>query len=746
MPTHPARAPRRRALTRALWLSLAAPASAFAVDAAVDPTPQQLDVVRVIGKIEDPQSSMGSAYVLSERELHKFGSSNANDVLGTVPGVYTREESGLGQFPRIGIRASSAGRSDRISVLEDGIPAAMAAYANTSAYFFPNIGRMRMVEVLKGPEILFHGPQTTSGVVNLVSSAIPQQFGGMLNAEFGSFDRHKIHANVGGSQGQWSWLLETYQAASDGFHQIDRSRNGAGFRINDWMGKLRWQSAPDAAYPQQLDIKLGYDRESLDVSYLGLTEADFRADPNRRYGLSALERMNRGRKNASVQHQIWFGADTRLTSTLYGADTHRYYNRLNQINGINLGGITSIINTGGADADLLQGILDGTRDTTHANGVRYGHNHQAFTSKGAQIELNHGFASGEAWHELTGGVRWHHDTTRNAVNGIANSFYQQIDGTLVYQSTASATPSRGEARALAFWLGDRITIGQWNLLPMLRHERIRSQANLARDATAEQIAARKHNRLDKTTLGFGANYALNPNWTLLGGIHQGFAPPGNGVAHGTRGEESINYEGGLRWRSGTWGVDAIGFHTDYRNSMRTCMVANPCPGGRVDGTEQTGRKRVSGLELGAFGVLHETDSLRVPLRLAWTFTDGEYTRASDSGAVLKGDVIEYTPKTVGTLRLGLETSAGWNSYLALNWQAKAWTSNVARRPGVDNRLLQTQSLMTVDLASHYPLAANTELYVRVNNVFDQQRITHRGADGARGNAPREFSIGMRTTF
>ena len=88
------------------------------------------------------------------RELEKFESRNVKSVLSAVPWLYVRDEDALGTFPRIGIRASSSGRSDRILVLEDGVPAAMAPYANTSAYFFPNISRMRSVEVLKGPETL----------------------------------------------------------------------------------------------------------------------------------------------------------------------------------------------------------------------------------------------------------------------------------------------------------------------------------------------------------------------------------------------------------------------------------------------------------------------------------------------------------------------------------------------------------------------------------------------------------------
>ena len=713
-------------------------------DASVQAT--ELDAIRVIGNAEDPQSSTGSAYVLSERELEKFDRSNINNVLRSVPGVYTREEAGEGVFPRISIRASSSGRSDRISVLEDGVPAAMAPYGNTSAYYFPNVGRMSGVEVLKGPEILLHGPQTTSGVVNLLSTPIPEAAGGALDAEVASFGNRRLHAHYGATSGQWGLLLETYQKDGDGFHDIDRSDLDAGHEINEYVGKLRWTSAPDAAHAQQLDIKLHYGVETAGVSYLGLTDADFRRDPNRRYGLSELERMDRGRKGAAIRHRFGFSDDTWLTTTAYRTDTYRYYRRLNQINGIGLGDVTAIVNEGQPDAELIQGILDGSADTTHPNGVRYGHNHQAYEAVGVSAQLHHLFASGHVQHELIIGARRHEDTTRNAVKGRSNSHYRQVNGSLVHLSTDAATPERGEAEAWSLWVADRIQFGDWNLLPVIRHESIRSKANLASDATPAQIAARATNSLDKTTAGLGANYALDGNWVLLAGVHQGFAPPGNRAERGVKGEESTNLEGGVRYRSGSFGLDAIGFFTDYENSMRTCLVANPCSGGVVDGTEQTGSKEVYGLELGLFADLNAGGAIGVPLRLAYTWTDGEYTRGSDTGSVLKGDVIEYTPGHIGSLQLGLEGHGGWRTYAALNWMDKAYTSNTAGRDGVDDRFLRTQSLFTVDLSAIYPLSEQAELYARIDNVLDEQRITHRGADGARGNAPRSYGFGLRLRF
>lgn len=714
----------------------------------------RLEAIRVIANPDDPQSSTGSAYVLSAQELDKFKGTNVNNVLRSVPGVYVREEDGLGAFPRIGVRASSSGRSDRISLLEDGIPAAMSPYANTSAYYFPNIGRISSIEVLKGPEILFHGPHTTSGVVNLISTPIPGEASGAVNIEIGAFETRKLHAYYGATKGQWGFLLETYQGETDGFHDIERSKHTAGYDINEYIGKVRWTSAAEARFTQQLDVKLQYDVERVDVSYLGQTDADFSDDPDRRYGLSELERMDRGRRAASIRYLFGFDDRNWLDAAAYWTETYRYYNRLNQINGVNLGGITDIINTGGADAGLLHGILRGTQDTTHANGVRYGHNHQRFTVEGVQLESHNLFTTGRFEHELISGFRYSEETPENAVKGRSNSIYQQVNGSLVYQSTISATPTEGELEALALWMGDRITLGKLTLLPVVRHERIDSKANIAGNATPAQIAARPRNDLDNTSLGLGATYALSDQWTLLGGIHEGFAPPGNGVGKGTEGEESLNYEAGARFRSGSVGVDLIGFYSDYENTLRQCLFANPCTnpitGGApiVDGsTQQTGSKEVYGVELSVFANLYSAGSINVPLRLAYTYTDGEYNGGSDMPTgVRKGDVIEYTPKHAASLQLGLEGSSGWNAYATLSFTDGAYTSNTAGRAGVDNRYLKTDSLLTMDLVASYPVSDSADVYLRVENAFDQQEITHRGADGARGNAPRWTSLGMRLRF
>ncbi|MFN4023895.1 MAG: TonB-dependent receptor family protein [Hyphomonas sp.] len=715
--------------------AIAAPAFAEAEAEAEDARAVRvLDTVTVISNIEDPQSTYGSAYTLTERELQKFESSNVNSVLRAVPGVYVRDEDGLGTFPRIGIRASSSGRSDRILVLEDGIPAAMAPYANTSAYFFPNISRMRSVEVLKGPETLLYGPQTVTGVVNLLATAIPETREGFLRAEIGDNNTRRLHAWYGDNAGPISFLVETYQGSTDGFQKIDRTDRTAGNNIEEYILRLQWEGAR-----QRLEFKGQYSDEYHDVSYLGLTDADFKANPDRRYGLSELERMNRGRTGFSLHHEFALTDAWALKSTAYWTDTHRHYRRLNQINGVGIGSVTQTINTGGADAALLQAILDGTADTTHPNGVRYGNNFQEFTSQGIQMQLEGEFQTGAISHNLTFGVRRHEDETRNVADAN-NEFYQQVNGSLVFQGLGTPNKTKGEAEAWSIWLGDRISYGNWSFLPVIRYEDIKTAGNVLNPAP--------RNSLTKTSVGLGVNYAVDANWTLLAGVYEGFAPPGASAAEGTKGEESVNWEAGVRYRKGSIGIDAIAFLSDYDNALRLCLVANPCPGGIVDGsTLQSGAKEVYGLELGAFATLFEGEGFSVPARLSYTYTDGEYTRASDTaGGVLKGDTLDYTPPHTGVFQIGLEHTAGWDVYAAFNYTDATCTTTTCDRAGVDATYLRTESLFTMDLSASYDLTGSVEVYTKVDNLFDERAITHRGADGARGNPGRYFGVGVRVNF
>ncbi|MHA7925028.1 MAG: TonB-dependent receptor family protein [Marinobacter sp.] len=692
--------------------------------AAEEAETRELQPMEIIGEASAAQTLPGSGYVVGQEQMDVEVVTDIHQVLKTVPGVYVREEEGYGLRPNIGIRGATAERSSNVTLMEDGILVAPAPYSNPAAYYFPTMKRMSSVEVLKGAPLLRHGPQTTGGVVNLISTPIPDQRQGQIEAvtnERGSTDLHVTYGDVAGD---WGYLFETVQRSGQGFKDIDRSNRDTGFDIEDYVGKLRWQGDR-----QSVTAKLQYSEETSNASYLGLTDADFDRNPDRRYGLSSIDQMNNEHYGFSLTHQFAWTETVSSTTTLYRNEFERNWFKLS-------GGGTFVDQANAGDANA-QGILDGSVDVA---GLDYKNNAREYVSEGLQTNFDIDLGA----HQVSVGARYHKDEM-DRFQPV--DVYDQVNGSLVYQSTTAPTGGNNRfetGEALSLWILDKWqATDKLNLNFALRYEDVETSRIQYADADRTTVDGTRGNTSSELLPGVSFTYDMSRSWQVLGGVHRGFSPLGGGAVENEDPETSDNYELGARYFGDAFFAEVIGFYSDFSNKAENCSVGSPCSNGATSGSFVTGEAEIAGVEF-QLETGTRAGEFYVPVNFTYTYTQAEISKDNATSGLQKGEQLKDVPEKQLSLRVGLEHQNGWDNYLVASYLdemcVSAGCNNTAT--GLD----ETESLFVVDYISRYSLTPSADVFFKVDNLFDERRIVSRLPDGARPNLPRTASLGVSVNF
>jgi Fe(3+) dicitrate transport protein len=182
-----------------------------------------IEEITIVGDRVQAGQITGSAEFIGPEDLEKFEYADVQRILRQAPGVSLQVEDGYGLRPNISIRGVPTERSGRITLLEDNVLIAPAPYSAPSAYYFPTVGRMQAMEVLKGPAAITQGPYTIGGAFNMISTPIPERSRGGLLAEAGEDDTYRLHAHWGTrTESGFGFMGETHQWHSNGYQNIDR--------------------------------------------------------------------------------------------------------------------------------------------------------------------------------------------------------------------------------------------------------------------------------------------------------------------------------------------------------------------------------------------------------------------------------------------------------------------------------------------------------------------------------------------
>lgn len=717
-----------------------------------------LSQVNVIGDPAAIYSIPGSAHYIDYASIKEFSYDDISRVLRQIPGVYVREEDGYGLFPNISLRGVDTSRSAKVTLMEDGILAAPAPYAAPSAYYSPTTGRMHALEVLKGTSQIKYGPHTTGGAINYLSTPIPLDERIYLRAQYGEDNEYRTHAIYGNTienqAGRFGYLFEAYLRETDGFKTIDSApgfndTDQTGFTNIEPMIKLAWE--PMTPVYQRFEVKYGYTNKEADETYLGLSTADFRADPFRRYSASRFDNIDTEQHRSYIRHFISPTENFDLVTTAYYNEFSRNWYKLNDIRAA-AGGLAADLDlsaalagaAGGAGLECLRGDL--------ACGLRVRANARDYYSWGVQSEGTLRFDTGNLDHELTVGIRYHNDEEDRFQH--QDVYSQNNAGAITdvaFGSPGSQDNREAEVSAVAVFIEDRIETGNWWFTPGIRYEHL----------DLENRDHRPGGTTDDTTLGLlgggiGIGYNLTSEWQAFGGIHFGFSPPSPGAAvnNNLKEETSTGYELGLRYadKKGILAAEAVGFLTQFED----LIVVSNIGGTGTGNDENFGEVDAYGVELsGQFdpGLANQW-KFSNPYFIAFTYTNAEQqndAQSTDPESIFsfgrEGNKVPYIPEYQLTVGSSLEF-ARWGASLSASFVDETFTSanNVSTETNglgdPDARFGKTDSYTVVDFATHYNIKQGVQVFGGIHNLFEEEYIVSRQPHGPRPGIDRTWFVGI----
>lgn len=662
----------------------------------------------------------GSIDRINRQTLETARVLNFSEALRKVAGVNVRDEEGFGLRPNVGIRGTNPTRSTKVLFLEDGVPLAYAPYGDNASYYHPPIERYESIEVLKGSSQIAFGPQTIAGVINYLTPNPTEK--PSFSVTLAGGNRSYLNGSFIGSGTIGTTGIFTHYTRKQG----DGSRENLNSKLNDVTTKIVHSLNERNA----LTFKVSYYGEDSNVTYSGLTTAEYAADP--RSNPFQNDFFYGDRFGLSLSHSAVFSSKASLTTNAYFNKFDRDWWRQSS----NSGQRPNRLNV---DPDC-HGMAQ--LNTTCGNEGRL----RSYDTYGIEPRFTLNYDSGTRFRgELLAGVRLHQEKQHR----------RQLNGDLPNSRTGVAAELNNRSNfAQSGFAQNRFIIGRFSITPGVRVERI----EIYRENLLANPLARGRAAVNAVIPGIGFACSRLPRTTIFAGVHKGFSPPrAEDIISNTGGvveldaEESWNYEAGVRTNPLT-GLRFEGtfFRLDYKNQIVPASLA----GGVGSLLTNGGRTLQQGME---FGVGLDTGSIiksrhNVYFRGAFTWLQTAEFRGVRLSSVtptiaVTGNRLPYTPEAQATYSIGYSHTKGFDAFVENVFLSNQFSDDLNTITPIANG-----QRGIIDSQDHWNATVNykverwkTTFFVTGKNLADRTDIVDRSR-GILPSMPRNIQTGIKINF
>ena len=655
--------------------------------------------IEVIGEGETAVSKQaGSVAVITKEAITIAQPLSTQDALKVVPGITVREEEGYGFIPNIGLRGLNPNRSQKLLVLEDGVPVAPSLFIANESYYSPRIERMEGIEVLKGAAGLRYGPTTIGGVINYQTKK-PED-GVVVTGKVGSHGYHLLGLDAGGrsASGDAVGGISLVTSEGDGF------RNN-GFKMNDVVVK-GGMALGDRQY---LSAKFTHYSNDVNTSYVGLRPNEYRDTPTKNPAPS--DYFLSERNSFDINHEIELNADAKIKTLVYWSQLQRDYWR-RPVDSRSASG-TAFEACGQIGVYCMAGAA------------------RRFDMVGvdSRLFLNHN--SFGLINETELGVRVHTESRRNKTLS-SNTDANARTGTLTADQDS-------EAKSLALYGQNRFVVNdRLAITPGLRIE-----SYTQKDKNLLTAVSGKANNTEFVP-GIGATWQLTSQAQLFTGVFRGFSPAMlsqsivGGVDQRLDAERSVNFEVGVRGKLENARYEMTAFQMDFSNQIVNQAASSGVTQTNAGKTLNQGIEGLLVMELGR-GVSSDVNFTYLPTAKY----NSNRTGSTDN---VYGNRLPYAPELTTNIGLAYKrdalTTRVSGTYVSSQF-VDALNTSAESADGTKGLI---PSFVVLNLSARYQLNPKTSLFAAVRNLGDKKYIASRNPDGIFPGAVRNFEVGMSYKF